>query len=247
MRVNQPLPTMILLLYRSQRIVPSIQKAILTPRQAFTEEMYVSISVVNFKSLTRRFHEALPVTEAEAVNHSVTASVRSPCNKESILSSSQPESSEPTSRHGQILQPPEGAAKWFTDAFQNLTAVDLGESFLALVEKWIALEKTHQWATTRHGFAKAHRPAEVNKWIRGSRKSTREPCLSGDSLVDFAKNFWAWWLQLQPSWRQVTTKDQLEPVRASGDDWQTLDKFGNNGWVCVIVSLKWWVVALADK
>ena len=154
--MNQPLPTMILLLYRSQRIVPSIRKAILTPRQAFTEEMYASISVVNFKSLTRRFHEALPVTEAEAVNHSVTASVRSPCNKESIPSSSQPESSEPASHHGQILQPPEGAAKWFTNAFQNLTAVDLGESFLALVEKWTALEKTHQWATTRHGFAKAH-------------------------------------------------------------------------------------------
>ncbi len=53
-----------------------------------------------------------------------------------------------------------------------------------------------------------------------------------------------WWLKLQPGWRQVTTKDQLEPIKVFKDDWQTLDKFSNNGWVCLLVSLKWWGAAL---
>ena len=112
------------------------------------------------------------------------------------------------------------------------------------MEKWIALERANGWANPRLGLAKAGRPVELTRWICNSHKKESEPDLSGDRLANFAGRVWSWWLKLQPSWRDITTKDQLEPVEAFGDDWETLNKSGKSGWLCLLALLKWWGAAL---
>ncbi len=129
------------------------------------------------------------------------------------------------------------------ESFKYLTEVDLGEDYITLVEKWIKFEGMNQWKTTNQGLSKRSRPNGLSKWIQGSRQKAREPDLSGDSFSSFTRSFWDWWLKLQPRWRQVEAVDQLEPAETFGNEWQTLNKYGKNGWFCLLVSLKWWGAA----
>ncbi len=211
-------------------------------------------------ALTRGLHQTLTELEPVVNSSSSIVSVGYPCNgKFSVLINAKvsdqlngsSESGKPTfcdEQSGCVLQLPADARKcgWFTDAFECLTAVNLGEDYIALVEKWTALERTNRWATSRLGLTKAGRPTKLSKWIRNSRKQTSEPDLSGD-LIKFTNSVWDWWLRLQPSWRCATTKDQLKPIELFGDDWQTLNVCGKNGWLCLLVTLKWWGTALLHQ
>ena len=135
---------------------------------------------------------------------------------------------------------------WFREAFYQLTAVDLGESYTGLVEKWIDFETENHWVpNNKSGFGPKSRPIEISAWIKSSRK--REPCLTKDTVVGFANRFWDWWLKLQPTWRCVSTKEHLRPVEIFGDDWESLNRPGKNGWLCLLASVKWWGLALTQQ
>ncbi|KAJ7805262.1 hypothetical protein B0H14DRAFT_2268733, partial [Mycena olivaceomarginata] len=52
----------------------------------------------------------------------------------------------------------------------------------------------------------------------------------------FGRQFWAWWVDINPEWR---TKQQ-PMMRGDSPSWTSLDFHGQNGFLNVMVCLKWW-------
>ncbi len=137
---------------------------------------------------------------------------------------------------------------WFIPAFRYLN-VDLGKNYIALVKQWVVLERANTWKNPRSGLMTHGRPKVVTTWLQNTRYERKgsEPKLTGESLIAFTIHFWSWWVNLQPTWRLVTEESQLKSVDNFGDDWESLDKCGRNGWLLLIASLKWWGEALDSE
>ncbi|KAH7918012.1 hypothetical protein BV22DRAFT_1025300 [Leucogyrophana mollusca] len=53
---------------------------------------------------------------------------------------------------------------------------------------------------------------------------------------------WTWWTNLQPTWRTVHIHTKLNAAPQNHNDqgdWTNLDCLGQNGFLSVIVCLKW--------
>lgn len=68
-------------------------------------------------------------------------------------------------------------------------------------------------------------------------------------LDEFPLEWCAWWLVIQPSWRQEVTNSSWPPsqVTASKSDWTPLKKAGLNGFYLVMLTLSWWAWAIAKS
>ncbi|KAJ7909805.1 hypothetical protein B0H13DRAFT_1616253 [Mycena leptocephala] len=52
----------------------------------------------------------------------------------------------------------------------------------------------------------------------------------------FGEQWWAWWIDINPAWRQTAL-----PMSRDGDgSWTSLDFAGPNGFLNVLMCLKWW-------
>ncbi|KIK60678.1 hypothetical protein GYMLUDRAFT_115058, partial [Collybiopsis luxurians FD-317 M1] len=114
----------------------------------------------------------------------------------------------------------------------------LGAPYTALINRWIELERLNNWQTVTTGLTNVNRPREVSAWIRNGRR--KNVIISSDQIEAFGKNVWAWWLVLQLSWRDTSEGKPLHAVACYGDNWNTLDHFGKNGWLSLLACLKWW-------
>ncbi|KAJ3754662.1 hypothetical protein EV360DRAFT_51186, partial [Lentinula raphanica] len=131
--------------------------------------------------------------------------------------------------------------KWFHTAVKYLLDNELESEFAKLAMSWMVLEQLYQFQTTNHGLSHHKRPNELSEWIKKQKRTAPGPVLATvDSVSDFAESFWSWWNFLQPGWREPGSFNRPDPVRNFGDVWLSLDKPGNNGWVLLLVSLKWW-------
>jgi hypothetical protein len=52
----------------------------------------------------------------------------------------------------------------------------------------------------------------------------------------FGKQWWSWWIDINPAWRQTT----LPMSRNVNGPWTSLDCLGPNGFLNVLMCLKWW-------
>ncbi|KAJ3831212.1 hypothetical protein F5878DRAFT_549817, partial [Lentinula raphanica] len=134
---------------------------------------------------------------------------------------------------------------WFFEAFHYLQA-DLGPRYHVLVYLWVAFERKNSWNNPHKlaGLSANKTPDALLAW----RKNSRRPCpkvdQSGLCTPEFATDVWAWWATLQPQWRSFDPDGRPLPFENFGGDMAPLDKHGRNGWVCLLVCVKWWGIGL---
>ncbi|KAJ7745173.1 hypothetical protein B0H14DRAFT_2406767, partial [Mycena olivaceomarginata] len=83
------------------------------------------------------------------------------------------------------------------------------------------------------------RPQAVSDWVGRVRNYT--PDVKDASA--FGKEFWVWWIQINPSWR---TKNHPMIREEGPSDWACTEYKGQNGFLNVLMLLKWWRDAMKD-
>lgn len=99
---------------------------------------------------------------------------------------------------------PEDAPAWLRANCAYLTKVALGPEYVDLVGTVVRLEEHYGWEDGRKGLEKNGRPQILMKWIGNGREwggKTKDFALEENEVEDFVKTWWAWWEDLQPSWR----------------------------------------------
>ncbi|KAJ6622034.1 hypothetical protein B0H10DRAFT_1651923, partial [Mycena sp. CBHHK59/15] len=76
-----------------------------------------------------------------------------------------------------------------------------------------------------------HRPKEISGWVKGARRAAPRVV-----VASFSAAWWKWWRDINPKWREVNGG----LVKEGEGSWATLDVPGQNGFLNVIVCLKWW-------
>ncbi|KAK7017888.1 SERTA domain-containing protein 3 [Paramarasmius palmivorus] len=147
---------------------------------------------------------------------------------------------------------PVQARTWFEPAFEYLNVAELGSPYLQFVQQWIGAEAATGWRSTQRGMPGDQRPVELTRWRGGNNavdryKASNEktPTLDGTFAIEFSASVWAWWGSIQPTWRGVDL-DSLRPrpFQHFGSEWKSLNRWGPNGWVLLLVCIKWWGVSL---
>ncbi|KAJ3834891.1 hypothetical protein F5878DRAFT_336880 [Lentinula raphanica] len=135
------------------------------------------------------------------------------------------------------------ALSWFREAFDYVN-VDLGEDFTCTIQSWIELERTKGWISSPKGIACKNRPKELTRWIINGRYNRRanEPRFGMSELASFGKSFVIWWTSL----KQSASESQGQGQGRKGNGWGTLDVSGKNGWLSIVVCLKWWGMGLGE-
>ncbi|KAJ3756601.1 hypothetical protein EV361DRAFT_780988, partial [Lentinula raphanica] len=130
---------------------------------------------------------------------------------------------------------------WFFDAFHYLQA-NLGPQYEALVTLWLAFERKNHWRNPYKvsGFPADKTPAVLLLWKKNSRRPLSEVERSGLCSPDFIAQTWAWWASLQPQWRSIDKEGKPLPFSEFEGDMARLETHGKNGWLCLLVCVKWW-------
>lgn len=140
-----------------------------------------------------------------------------------------------------MLSPLVPDSGWSSDAIAYVN-VDLGHAYLALLEKWLTLERFNGWKySVQSHLPKKGRPNEIDAFLSlplPSRMSYSPP-QTAEFVVPFAEVVSCWWRTMQPKWRQPLVKGTLS-VNTNGKDWKTLSRFGPKGWFTLLVCMKWW-------
>lgn len=129
------------------------------------------------------------------------------------------------------------AQKWFPQAF-HLVNVDLGSHYMDFLGHWINFERLHGWGRSGGRLTGSGRPSIISKWVKEGRYSPRcsEPCIDTDELEQYAQELSNWWKFIQPA--TPFDRDNM------GVDWVALNKHGINGWLSIVVGMKWWGTSL---
>ncbi|KAJ7119388.1 hypothetical protein C8R46DRAFT_860053, partial [Mycena filopes] len=101
------------------------------------------------------------------------------------------------------------------------------------VEEWWALEEATGFATSIKGLSTDGWPQEIHTWIKNARKGTPEI----KNVARFVEGWKGWWRGLNPEWR-VTVDGDL--IREGGEGLGQLRVPGANGFLGVLIGLKWW-------
>jgi hypothetical protein len=135
----------------------------------------------------------------------------------------------------------EEAPKWFLDVTEMFRSENLGEEWKKLVDEWKCFE-TEQGFVEVMNLSSKGRPEAVKMWIARRRSTTWRPEIS--NVNDYATQFQAWWLNLQPDWRVVNDTVQKHSVVGN---WDCLQLPGLNGLQSVLAALFYWGIAARKK
>ncbi|KAJ7921291.1 hypothetical protein B0H13DRAFT_1604732, partial [Mycena leptocephala] len=81
--------------------------------------------------------------------------------------------------------------------------------------------------------------SDLRKWEIGfSRARKYTPAIANADT--FGKGWWVWWLDINPDWRS-----DMRPLSRGTGSWDCLDLYGQNGFLNVLVTLKWWRDAMS--
>jgi hypothetical protein len=148
------------------------------------------------------------------------------------------------------VQVPAEAPAWLRDSVADITKVDLGCHFAAVLAALIRLEKAVGYEVGENkklpGGKKLLRPQIISDWIKGGRgQKTKKAPVIGD--VDLHVAEWdAWWDGIQPDWRARNTHGRWRADGTYEDnwDWGALDCSGVNGLLSAVAALYFWGVAV---
>jgi hypothetical protein len=74
----------------------------------------------------------------------------------------------------------------------------------------------------------------VGEWVSQARSEKYTPAIT--NAEEFGQSWWAWWVDINPSWR-----GNERPLTCGNDSsWDEMDLYGQNGFLNVLMSLKWW-------
>ncbi|KAJ7687305.1 hypothetical protein B0H16DRAFT_1339564 [Mycena metata] len=108
----------------------------------------------------------------------------------------------------------------------------MGDEWTGLVDAWWTLEESTGFRTSTKTHPTTNRPGAVKIWVKDARKGT--PNTGGAEAM--AAQWWGWWRAINPKWR---LRDG-ELVQEGEGGWDALRCPGQNGFLNVIVCLKWW-------
>ncbi|KAJ7710205.1 hypothetical protein B0H16DRAFT_1256854, partial [Mycena metata] len=117
----------------------------------------------------------------------------------------------------------------------------LGAEWEGLVDTWWALEASTKFVSGTKAHPTTSRPAEVGIWVKNARKGTPQV-----NVETFSKQWWEWWQAINPKGRVVEGQlAQIEGGEQGG--WEGLRRPGQNGFLNVVVCLRWWRVAAGKE
>ena len=130
---------------------------------------------------------------------------------------------------------PTDVPEWFAKSLQMLQSSGntLGRGWEKLVQLWVEFEQKEGFEESGK-LGTAGRPDCIFQWKKRARSSTWRPDISNVST--FEREFRAWWISLQPTWRVSEGKI----VSGGKGDWDVLRKPGLNGLICMLVGLFYW-------
>ncbi|KAJ7164852.1 hypothetical protein C8R43DRAFT_850120, partial [Mycena crocata] len=104
----------------------------------------------------------------------------------------------------------------------------------ALVGVWWKMESGTRFVSPTKGLPTTHRPGQIHTWIKCARKGT--PKLGPVQVL--AANVQQWWASINPEWR--TKAEGFEFTKEEGGSLESLRCPGANGFLSVLIALKWW-------
>ncbi|KAJ7618975.1 hypothetical protein DFH06DRAFT_1011614, partial [Mycena polygramma] len=140
------------------------------------------------------------------------------------------------------LELPADTPIWLKTALSYLTACDLGCHYTALLRALVRLEESMDFEKEKPVALPRStvRPDEVAEWIRGAR-GVKMKALPRVKKVDaYAKQWYAWWDELQPAWRKRGDDGKWVVGGEYGNAFGKLDCSGPNGTICIVAALYFW-------
>ncbi|EMD31705.1 hypothetical protein CERSUDRAFT_100171 [Gelatoporia subvermispora B] len=136
---------------------------------------------------------------------------------------------------------------WLTECAQHLLdVVDAPARWHALIQAFMEFEQALGYPSGRTRYTKAQyklRPAAIAKWMKNDRKYHYVPPET-KPVSTFSQDIVAWWVAMQPSFRQGNWP--FFRIRYEGStDWGVLLQGGQNGIFLVILAI-WWLCQLAE-
>ncbi|KAJ7201972.1 hypothetical protein B0H12DRAFT_967131, partial [Mycena haematopus] len=120
-----------------------------------------------------------------------------------------------------------------------LTNKNYGPEWLAVVGLWWKREEDAGFEGTTKSHPAKKRPKAVGEWVSRARNYTPQI----EDADGFGQVWWDWWVDINPSWRT-----KVRPMkREEAGPWICLDYHGQNGFLNVLMCLKWWRDAMAKS
>ncbi|KAF8139161.1 hypothetical protein K438DRAFT_1552940, partial [Mycena galopus ATCC 62051] len=113
---------------------------------------------------------------------------------------------------------------------------EMGGDWLAIVRLWWMLEEQSSFATKTKSHPTTNRPKAVGVWVKYARKGAPDI----GSVGEMETQWWVWWKAINPGWR---LRDG-ELVQLGDGDWDILLCPGQNGFLNILMCLKWWFVSM---
>ncbi|KAH7904934.1 hypothetical protein BJ138DRAFT_989940, partial [Hygrophoropsis aurantiaca] len=136
--------------------------------------------------------------------------------------------------------------KWFMNAYDDISKLDLGEDYKRALALLVNLEATYEFKNKTRGLSKNGRPPQLDQWIANGRGRGNKPPLV-TNVNSYTKTFWTWWSSLQPNWRQCGANSRPLRTPHYGDIWGELDTPGANGMLSPLACVYWWGCAVLGK
>ncbi|KAJ6454038.1 hypothetical protein C8R47DRAFT_940660, partial [Mycena vitilis] len=142
------------------------------------------------------------------------------------------------------LDLPDDVPEWLEKALLYLTVRDLGCHYTALLRTLVRLEESQGFTRSHAGLPKSKtRPKEVGVWIRGARGVKMKSLPIVVDVARYREEWYSWWEELQPDWRQRGEDGRLITGGMYGKEWGALDCAGQNGNVSIVAALYFWGAA----
>ncbi|KAJ7081913.1 hypothetical protein C8R43DRAFT_844090, partial [Mycena crocata] len=130
---------------------------------------------------------------------------------------------------------------WAVKARQLLASTEMGPSWTTLLDAWWTREEGFGFEGGRSSHSTLKRPGCVGDWVQRARRENFAPGIKDP--VQFGHQFQEWWIDINPEWR----RGENRLVRDKEGVWESMDFPGANGFLNVIVCLKWWRDACTEE